>query len=113
MKKLLLIISLLLPMIFSVNPINVCADDSFDTTSDCGIKEGIVRIVDVQNNIKGNGFVYKIDSNYMYIVSSSKNSFDGEIYALYENGLYGKLDILGKDTVNEIIVFKTDKIEGV
>lgn len=110
MKKLLLVISLLIPLLSSQIKIsNVSAEDGVENT-ECDSDLSIVRIVDNYNAYKGNGFVYKVDNNYSYIVTTSSIISDVNSYGIiYNNGSYKKAMLLGVDSYNEVAVFRTSK----
>lgn len=115
MKKLLLIISLFIPLLFSNVRLNVIkADETSNYECNNNYEESIVKIVNNYNVFKGNGFVYKVDDKYSYIVTSSKvvsNSNNFKI--IYNNGEYKDSIILGYDSKNEVAVFRTLKLEEI
>lgn len=114
MKKLFLVISLLLPMLFShVKVSNVKAENEI-VNNGCDSDNSIVRIVDNYNAYKGNGFVYKVDNNYSYVVTTSKIVSDVNSYGvIYADSLYEKAILLGVDSYNEVAVFRTAKTNDV
>ena len=114
MKKLLLIVSFL--AILLSNLFKLDAVKAVDTIQqeECSIGyDAIVRIVDNYNTFRGNGVVYKVDADYMYIITSSTIVSDSLNYGvIFENEEYKKAVVVGEDEENEIAVFKTDKIEN-
>lgn len=113
MKKLLLVISLLSPLMFSfVRVSNVKAEDNNE--NECNSEKSIVRIVDNYNVFKNNGIVYKVDDTYNYIITSSKFLSNVNSYSvIYENNINRKATLLGVEKDYEIAVFKTEKVENI
>ena len=113
MKKLLLVISLLLPFLFShVEASNVRANDAI--IEECDSSNSIVRIVDNYNSFKGNGFVYKVDNKYSYIVSAYNIISEVNSYGVvFKNNSYKKATLLGFDSYNDVVIFRVDKEEGI
>lgn len=111
MKKLLLVISLIIPLLFShVNVSKIKAEDDL-ISEDCDSDNSIVRIIDNYNVFKSNGFVYKVDNNYSYIITTSKIINSVNSYGIiYENNIYEEAVLLGYDSYNEVAVFRTKKI---
>jgi len=115
MKKLLLIISLVIPLLYSGVSVDAVATEDVVSSKNCDdFKSSIVKIVNNYNVFSGNGFVYKQDDKYMYIVTSSKivtkvNNFS----VFYSNNEYDKAVLLGYDTYNEVAVFRANKVEGI
>ena len=112
MKKLVLIISLLIPLFFSPVKLNVItASEETEESSKCNnLQENAVKIVNNYDIFKGNGFVYKVDGTSNYIITTSKiisevNSFK----IIYQNNVYEEASLLGYDKNNEVAVFKTKK----
>ena len=116
MKKLLLIISLCIPLLFSNVNIDVIKAENTQNNDECNsnYEESIVKIVNNYNIFKGNGFVYKVNDKYAYIVTSSKvvsNSNNFKI--IYSNNEYKNAIIIGYDSNNEVAVFRTEKTKDI
>lgn len=114
MKKLLLIISLLLPFLYAPTSVSVAKEEMIEEKECSEFKSSIVKIVNNYNAFSGNGFVYKVDDKYMYVITSSKmitkvNNFS----VIYSNNDYKQAILLGKDSYNEVAVFRTDKVENI
>lgn len=117
MKKLLLVISLLIPFLYSPVNVDVKAqeNDNFFSSEQCSeFKNSVVKIVNNYDVFSGNGFVYKTDDDYMYIVTTSKIlNRTSSFRVIYYDNEYRDAVLLGYDANNEIAVFKTDKVENV
>lgn len=112
MKKLVLIISVILPLLFSFIPVNIAsATNDIEVNEECSsFEDSTVRIVNNYNVFVANGFVYKVENNYNYIVTSSKilnnvNSFR----VIYNDNSYSNITLIGYDSSNEVAVFKGQK----
>lgn len=114
MKKLLLIISFLAILLSNSFDLDVVDAVEITHQEECVLGySSIVRIVDNYNTFRGNGVVYKVDTDYMYIITSSTIVSDSLNYgAIFENEEYKKAVVIGEDEENEIAVFKVNKIEN-
>lgn len=115
MKKLLLAISFVAILFSNCLKLNVVEASDNETIEKCSADySSIVRIVDNYNTFRGNGVIYKINEEYLYIITSSRVVSDSLNFGvMFENGEYKNAFILGKDDVNEIAVFRTEMVEGV
>ena len=115
MKKLLLIVSFFAMLLSNCFKLDIVEASSEEVVQECSEKyDSIVRIVDNYNVFRGNGVVYKIDEEYMYIITSSFIVSDSLNFgAIFENEQYERAIILGEDKVNEIAVFRTNKINNI
>ncbi len=113
MKKLLLVVSLLLPFCFSfldvdeANIVNVSNDD-------CGTYGSSVMVINNYNVFESSGFIYDIDENYTYIVTSSNIVNDTNNFGvIFEDNSYLSAIILGYDLNDGIAVLRTSKKDNV
>lgn len=115
MKKLLLIISFFVILVSNCLKLDVVEASSDEKIEKCSQDySSIVRIVDNYNTFRGNGVVYKISDEYMYIVTSSFVVSDSlNFNIIFENGQYESSIILGNDEINSVAVFRTKKVSGV
>ena len=89
MKKFLLVISLLLPMLFSHVSVSSANDEENIVNENCDNETSIVKIVDNYDEFQGNGIIYKIDENYSYVILSSKMLSNVNSYkVIYRNNVY-------------------------
>ena len=116
MKKLLLLFSLILPLCFnSVTIVKSQAVDEIIESVKCdNPQNSIVRIVDKYDVFKNNGFVYKIDGGYSYVLTSTDvvEHFNG-YKAVFEDGNSQNVSLLGYDEYNQVAVLKTNKKQNV
>jgi S1-C subfamily serine protease len=114
MKKVLLVFSFIVPLLFSgTSIVKSKAVDLIRENNDCGNpSDSIVRVINNYDVFSSNGFVYKNDDKYTYIVTSSNVVNNTNNYKiLYSNGMAKKALILGYDKNNEVAVLRTNKEE--
>lgn len=115
MKKCLILLSLLLCFIVdSVVIKSETAPEILENEVCTNQDESKILVMDLNQDFKSNGFVYKEDSEYLYIITTSDvyhntKSFD----VLFYNGDIQKADVIGYDSYNQIMVLKTEKNENV
>ena len=113
MKRALLVFSLILSLLFagaSFVPAKADELNNNENTS-CNNPQGsIVRIMNIYGVFKSNGFVYKVDDKYTYIIGSSEIVNKTNNYkVMYKNGNEKNAIILGNDSYNQIAVLRTEK----
>lgn len=116
MKKLLLIFSLIIPLCFSSTTIiKSQAVEEFSENTNCeDSKNSIVRIVDKYDIFKSNGFVYRIDELYTYILTTYDIVSNFNNYkVIYEDGYTQNVSLLGYDEYNQVAVLKTSNKQNI
>lgn len=113
MKRALLVFSLILSLLFaSASFVPAKADElNNNENTSCNNPQGsIVRIMNNYGVFKSNGFVYKVDDKYTYIIGSSEIVNKTNNYkVMYKNGNEKNAIILGNDSYNQIAVLRTEK----
>ncbi len=114
MKKFFLLISLLLPLLFSHVPISGKIVKEI-SNENCNTSEEVaVRIINNYNAFVGNGFIYKSENNYSYVVTSSKLISGVNSYKIiYKDNTFKDAVLLGTDLYNEVAVLKTSKMDNI
>lgn len=114
MKRLMLLCSIFLfvfSMFFRLKPVEIKGQENVKCDNNYG---SIVQIIDNYHSFSGNGVVYSSDSNYMYILTSSRIISNSLNYSVvYENGEYKSAINIGVDKENEIVVLRTEKVDDV
>lgn len=113
MKKFLLIISLIFSLLISGVNLQIASAEEIDVNenNECmKVNDATIRIVNKYGVLIGNGFVYKIDDEYAYIITSDKVNFtDTDNSVIYNNGTVQKASFIGKDNYNGIMILKAKK----
>jgi len=116
MKKLVLLISLVIPLLFSHVNLNVAsAQDVITYNQECESASNLnVFIINNYGVFVGNGFIYISDSTYSYIITSSELLNDVNSYKIvYENKTYNNVKILGSERNYGVSVLRIQKINDV
>lgn len=113
MKKLLLMCSFIIPLLFN-SAVIIEAKPQYETVSEelnCeNPQDSIVRIINNYEVFKSNGFVYKNDDNYTYVIASSNIANNVNNYKIfYKSGKTKSAKILGYDNDYGIVVLRTAK----
>lgn len=115
MKKYLMLLSIFLCFIFNSVVIKSESPQKNVENEVCTNRDQAkVGILDTNKNLKGNGFVYKEDNSYLYIVTTS-DIYDNtkKFDILFHDGYILKSSVIGYDLYNQIMVLKTEKKENV
>lgn len=118
MKKLLIVFSLFISLL--INDTNISASRALENevSRDCGDSSNeIVAISNSYGAFIGNGFVYKVDGDRAYIVSSNNiNLSDKRNKIIYRNGVSEDITLIIRDSYNGIVVMeakKNDSVKGI
>ena len=100
-------------LLLSFNNVSVIGVESEDDNQECSSpSESVVRLVNSYNIFLSNGFSYKSDDEYSYIISSADVvNKTKEIIVALNDGEYFEASLVGKDDMNNISVFKIGKNE--
>lgn len=113
MKKLLLLISII-PLLLTGVHVDVKAMEDNEVIDNCSdVEQVIVKIINNYNVFMGNGFIYKSDDNYSYIVTSSNVINDINNFSVEYSYDLKKALIIGEDNYNEVAVLRVDKFSDV
>ena len=116
MKKLLLVFSFIIPLLFSSTSIvQTKAQELKEENIKCdNPSDSIVRIINNYEVFKSNGFVYKSDDKYTYIITSSDIVNNISNYkVIYQNQSVKKATIVGYDSNNQVAILKTEKEQNI
>ncbi len=114
MKRALLIFSVIVSLAFSgaiITPTKAVDLLTNEENVSCDNPENsIVKVVNNYDVFSSNGFVYKSDDKYTYVISSSDIVNKTNNYkVIYENGVEKKAIIIGSDSYNQVAVLRTEK----
>ena len=117
MKRALLVFSLIISLAFSgvsITPTKAVDLSVTEENTSCdNPQNGIVRVLNNYDVFSSNGFVYKSDDKYTYIISSSDIVNKTNNYKImYKNGNEKKAVIIGSDSYNQVAVLRTEKEMG-
>ncbi len=117
MKKFLLIISIIFSLLFSGANIQLTSAEEAknNEVTDCGkIENEIIRITNKYGVFVGNGFVYKVNDEDAYIITSDKLTLSDEgNKIIYYNEVSNDAFVIGKDSYNGVMVLKAMKADNV
>lgn len=117
MKKFLLIISVIFSLLFSSTNIQLTSAEEIKNSeiTNCGkIENEIIRITNKYGVFVGNGFVYKVNDEDAYIITSDKLVLsDKDNKVIYSDGTRKDVSIFGKNSYNGVMILKTIKANNV
>lgn len=116
MKKYIVTISVIISMLFCrASLVNSKAINLENEETQCNSpRESIVKILNNYGLFKSNGFVYKTDEKYSYIIASSHIVNKTNNYSVfYQDGVEKEAIILGHDKNNGVAVLRTEKEEKI
>ena len=115
MKKILLLFSLIVPLMFNGTTIveSKAEDLSYNNTNCGNPQNSIVRVLNKYDVFVSNGFVYKVDDGYSYIITSSNIEKKKEYKIYYQNGQVKNANVVGVDNYNGVVIIKTQKEDSI